>query len=86
MAHRVHLPPFGEVMEEGAVVAWHKEEGDPVTKGEPLFDLETDKSVMTVEAFHSGTLLRILVPAGETVPVGTTIAWIGQPGEELPEA
>lgn len=86
MAHRVHLPPFGEVMEEGTVVQWFKQEGEAIQKGEPLFELETDKSVVTVESFYSGTLLKILVPQGETVPVGTTIAWIGETGEELPEA
>lgn len=84
MAHRVHLPPFGEVMEEGTVVVWHKKEGDQVVKGEPLFDLETDKSVLTVESFHRGVLLKIVVPENQTVPVGTTIAWIGEPGEEVP--
>ena len=82
----IRVPPLSESVSTATLIKWRKQEGEAVQKGEPLFELETDKSVVTVESFYSGTLLKILVPEGETVPVGTTIAWIGEPGEELPEA
>src|SRR5204863_91758 len=69
-------------MESGTVVKWLKAEGEPVAKGEPLYELDTEKVTQEVEAEASGVLLRIAVPAGE-VAVGTTVAFIGEPGEEV---
>jgi pyruvate dehydrogenase E2 component (dihydrolipoamide acetyltransferase) len=69
-------------METGTVVRWLKAEGDAVARGEPLYELDTEKVTQEVEADAGGTLLRILVQAGEA-PVGTTLAWIGAPGEEV---
>jgi pyruvate dehydrogenase E2 component (dihydrolipoamide acetyltransferase) len=69
-------------MEVGTVVRWLKAEGDPVTKGDPLYELDTDKVTQEVEAEASGTLLTIAVAEGE-VPVGTTLAVIGEPGESF---
>ena len=57
-----------------------------VAVGQPLFVVETDKAAVEVPAEQAGTLLKILVPAGETVPVSTAVAWIGTPGEAMPEA
>ncbi len=80
MATDVKLPRLGQGMESGTIVRWLKAEGDTVEKGEPLFEVDTDKATQEVEAEASGVLLRISVPSGE-VPVGQTIALIGEPGE-----
>jgi pyruvate dehydrogenase E2 component (dihydrolipoamide acetyltransferase) len=80
---QVIMPMLGLTMEEGAVAEWLKREGDEVTKDEPLFTVEMDKGIVEVPAPASGILLRILAPTGQTVPVKTPIAQIGQPGEPL---
>jgi pyruvate dehydrogenase E2 component (dihydrolipoamide acetyltransferase) len=69
-------------MESGTIVKWLKAEGDAVEKGEPLYELDTEKVTQEVEAEASGVLLEIAVPDGE-VPVGTTIAYIGEAGEQV---
>jgi pyruvate dehydrogenase E2 component (dihydrolipoamide acetyltransferase) len=69
-------------MESGTIVKWLKSEGEPVEKGEPLYELDTDKVTQEVEAEADGVLLKILVGEGE-VDVGTTIAVIGKEGEEV---
>ena len=84
MASEVKLPRLGQGMEAGTIVKWLKAEGDKVEKGEPLYELDTDKVTQEVEAEASGVLLRIAVVEGE-VPVGQTIAFIGEEGEQAPE-
>ncbi len=84
MAAEVKVPRLGQGMETGTVVKWLKAEGDPVEKGEPLYELDTDKVTQEVEAEAAGVLLKIAVPEGE-VPVGTTIAFIGEQGESVPD-
>ncbi|HUU68884.1 MAG TPA: biotin/lipoyl-containing protein, partial [Planctomycetota bacterium] len=79
------MPKLGQTMEEGTVEKWLKKEGDTVTKGEPLFEVTTDKATLEVEAFVSGTLLKVLVNEGETVPVNEVIAFVGEKGEAVPE-
>jgi pyruvate/2-oxoglutarate dehydrogenase complex dihydrolipoamide acyltransferase (E2) component len=76
MATEFTMPMLGEVMEEGHIVAWRKQEGDPVRKGEILMEVETDKAIMEVESTVSGVLKKILVPKGQTVPVNTPLALI----------
>src|SRR5205823_10427820 len=71
-------------MESGTIVRWLKSEGEPVEKGEPLFELDTDKVTQEVEAEAAGVLLKIAVAEGE-VPVGQTVAFIGAEGEDVPE-
>jgi pyruvate dehydrogenase E2 component (dihydrolipoamide acetyltransferase) len=78
------MPKFGQMTEESAIVEWKKKEGDKVAKGDVLFTVETDKSVMEAESFCDGTLLKILVPPGVNVPVASTVGWVGTPGEALP--
>ncbi|HEY4348781.1 MAG TPA: dihydrolipoamide acetyltransferase family protein [Gaiellaceae bacterium] len=85
MATDVKLPRLGQGMESGTIVKWLKAEGDRVEKGEPLFEVDTDKATQEVEAQASGVLLAISVASGE-VPVGQTIAVIGEPGEKVPAA
>ena len=84
MATEVILPRLGQGMESGTIVRWLKSEGEPVEKGEPLFELDTDKVTQEVEAEAAGVLLKIAVAAGE-VPVGQTVAFIGAEGEDVPE-
>jgi pyruvate dehydrogenase E2 component (dihydrolipoamide acetyltransferase) len=85
MANEVKLPRLGQGMESGTIVKWLKSEGDQVEKGEPLYELDTDKVTQEVEAEVSGVLLKIAVAEGEA-PVGQTIAVIGEQGESVPEA
>jgi pyruvate dehydrogenase E2 component (dihydrolipoamide acetyltransferase) len=82
MATEVKLPRLGQGMEAGTIVKWLKSEGEQVAKGEPLYELDTDKVTQEVEAEASGVLLKIAVAEGE-VPVGRTIAVIGEEGEEV---
>jgi pyruvate dehydrogenase E2 component (dihydrolipoamide acetyltransferase) len=84
MAAEVKLPRLGQGMETGTIVKWLKAEGDEVAKGEPLYELDTDKVTQEVEAEAEGVLLKIAIPEGE-VPVGTTIAFIGEAGEDVPD-
>jgi pyruvate dehydrogenase E2 component (dihydrolipoyllysine-residue acetyltransferase) len=84
MATEIKLPRLGQGMESGTIVKWLKAEGDPVEKGEPLYELDTDKVTQEVEADASGVLLKIAIAEGE-VEVGKTIAVIGKEGEEVPE-
>lgn len=73
---KVNLPKWGMGLEEGTVVRWLKTEGDEVCKGEPLVEIETAKATQEVEAPVSGTLVRILLAAGQTAAVNTEIALI----------
>jgi pyruvate dehydrogenase E2 component (dihydrolipoamide acetyltransferase) len=85
MATEVKLPRLGQGMEAGTIVRWLKSEGDTVEKGEPLYELDTDKVTQEVEAEAGGVLLKIAIPEGE-VEVGKTIAVIGEAGEEVTQA
>ena len=83
MASIVIMPKQGLMMEEGVLTQWLKNEGDQVTAGEPLFEMETDKLTITMDAEVSGTLLKIIHPAGDTVPITKPIAIVGEPGEDI---
>jgi pyruvate dehydrogenase E2 component (dihydrolipoamide acetyltransferase) len=82
MATEIKLPRLGQGMESGTIVKWLKNEGESVEKGEPLYELDTDKVTQEVEADASGVLLKIAVEEGE-VEVGKTIAVIGEQGEDV---
>ncbi|MDP9280592.1 MAG: 2-oxo acid dehydrogenase subunit E2 [Chloroflexota bacterium] len=83
---RVILPKLGLTMDEGRLIAWHKKEGDRVEKGEVLFEVETDKANMEIEASASGVVRRILLPADASAPVATVIALIADTVDEpLPD-
>src|SRR5581483_7328453 len=82
MASEVKLPRLGQGMESGMVTKWLKREGDAVRQGEPLFEVDTDKVTQEVESDFSGVLLKIALLEGEA-PVGQTIGWIGDAGEEI---
>jgi pyruvate dehydrogenase E2 component (dihydrolipoamide acetyltransferase) len=85
MIHAIRMPKPGQMTEECTITTWFKREGDPVAKGDILFEIETDKSAMEVESFEEGVLLRQVVGEGATVPVNTICAYIGKVGEEIPE-
>lgn len=84
MPFEITMPQLGLTMEQGAVVEWYVGEGDSISEGQEIFSVETDKSVVSVEARQEGILARILMPVGQTVPVGTCLAVGVAPGESLP--
>jgi pyruvate dehydrogenase E2 component (dihydrolipoamide acetyltransferase) len=86
MAIAVQLPALSPTMTEGKILKWLKKEGDKISSGTAIAECETDKSNLEIEAYDDGTLLKILVPEGSAAPVGSTIAWIGKPGEAIPDA
>jgi pyruvate dehydrogenase E2 component (dihydrolipoyllysine-residue acetyltransferase) len=83
MATEVQLPALSPTMTEGKIVKWLKKEGDSISSGEAIAEVETDKSNLEVESFDDGVLLKILVPEGETGKVGAPIAVIGAKGEKV---
>ena len=72
----VNMPKFGLIMTEGTIVEWYKQEGDHVTQGDPICQVETQKLMNDVEAPVSGTLTKIIAQADETVPIQEPIAEI----------
>ena len=83
MATELKMPQMGYDMEEGTVVRWLKEEGSTVTRNEAVAEIETDKAVVEFESDSEGVLLKIVAPEGTIVPVGQTIAVVGNAGEEV---
>ena len=86
MATEVLMPKLGLTMTEGTIEEWKYKEGDAVKKGDILFSVATDKLTNDVECEEDGTLLKILLPEGETAPCKSVIAWIGAAGEAVPDA
>jgi pyruvate dehydrogenase E2 component (dihydrolipoamide acetyltransferase) len=84
MAFSVVMPALEMAQETGKLLSWRKKEGDAVSKGEPLLEIETDKAVVEVEAPADGVLAGIRASEGAEIPVGQTIAWIVAPGEHPP--
>jgi pyruvate dehydrogenase E2 component (dihydrolipoamide acetyltransferase) len=84
MSSQVTLPRLGQGMESGTIVRWLKSEGEQVEKGDPLYELDTEKVTQEVEADSSGVLLKILAQEGDEIEVGKAIAVIGEEGEEVP--
>jgi pyruvate dehydrogenase E2 component (dihydrolipoamide acetyltransferase) len=83
MATQVVMPKLSPTMEEGQLSRWLKKEGDKVSVGEGLAEIDTDKATMEAQALAEGVLRKVLVNEGETVPLGTVIAIIGQPDEDI---
>jgi len=84
MAISVVMPALEMAQETGKLLAWRKKEGERVTKGEPLLEIETDKAVVEVEAPGDGVLAGVTADVGAVIPVGETIAWLVAPGEKPP--
>ncbi|WP_281541050.1 pyruvate dehydrogenase complex dihydrolipoamide acetyltransferase [Maribacter aestuarii] len=83
MATVVNMPRLSDTMEEGTVAAWLKKVGDKIEEGDILAEIETDKATMEFESFNEGTLLHIGIPEGETAPVDSLLAIIGEEGEDI---
>jgi pyruvate dehydrogenase E2 component (dihydrolipoamide acetyltransferase) len=81
----VTMPQMGADMVEGTLVRWLKQVGDRVERGEAIAEIETDKATVELEAFQSGTILKLVASEGDIVPVGDVIAVLGEPGEVPPE-
>src|SRR3954447_16738700 len=77
------MPKLSPTMEEGQLSRWLKKEGDKVSVGEGLAEIDTDKATMEAQALASGVLRKVLVKEGDTVPLGTIIAIIGEPDEDI---
>jgi pyruvate dehydrogenase E2 component (dihydrolipoamide acetyltransferase) len=86
MAVSVVMPALEMAQETGKIISWLKKEGDAISKGEPLAEIETDKVVLELEASADGVLAGVNAGAGDVVQVGKTIAWIVAPGEKPPAA
>jgi len=84
MAVSIVMPALEMAQETGKIISWLKKEGDPIAKGEPIAEIETDKVVLELEATADGVLAGISAAAGDVVPVGKTIAWVVAPGEQPP--
>src|SRR3712207_735077 len=81
----VIMPKMGDAMEEGTLLKWLKSEGDEVSAGDPIAEIETDKVTLELEAEDSGTLAQLIASEGQDIPVGEAIAFIAGEGEEVPE-
>ena len=86
MAEVITMLALSPTMEEGTIAAWLKAEGESVEEGEIIAEIETDKATMEMESFFEGTVLKVLVKSGDTVPVGAPMAVIGEAGEDPQEA
>ena len=86
MATLIDMPKLSDTMTVGTLVNWLKKEGDPVSNGDMIAEVETDKATMEVECFEDGILIKQYCKEGEEVPVGGAIAAVGEAGEEAPEA
>ena len=84
MPVEIVMPRLSDTMENGTIARWLKKEGDEVKKGEVLADVETDKATMPLESYAAGRLAQVLLPEGQSAPIGTTIAVIAVGGEQLP--
>src|ERR1700744_4280368 len=85
MAISVVMPALEMAQETGKIVSWRKKEGEGVKKGETLLEVETDKAVVEIEANGEGILGGVIAKEGDVIPVGQTIAWLLQPGEQPPK-
>src|ERR1041384_969040 len=83
MATQVIMPKLSPTMEEGQLSRWLKKEGDKVSMGEPLAEIDTDKATMEMQALGNGVLRKILIQEGESAPLGQLIAIIGDPDEDI---
>src|SRR5690606_24505235 len=83
MAQVITMPRLSDTMTDGTVATWIKKVGDKVNEGDILAEIETDKATMEFESFHSGTLLHIGVQEGESAPVDSILAIIGDEGEDI---
>ncbi|NBC66824.1 MAG: pyruvate dehydrogenase complex dihydrolipoamide acetyltransferase [Bacteroidetes bacterium] len=85
MAVKIEMPKLSDTMEEGVIAKWNVEEGDKVSSGDVIAEVETDKATMEVEVFDDGTILKILAQEGDAIPLGGLMAVVGEEGEDISE-
>ena len=85
MAKEIKMPDLGTNVEELVLLKWLKQVGDQVKRGEALCEIQTDKAVAELESVAKGVLLKQVVPEDSEITVGTVIAYVGEPGETVPE-
>ena len=83
MAEKMTMPKVGMMDGEIQLAKWLKEEGDIIAEGDFVADIESDKTLTQLESYVSGTILKIVVEEGDTVAIGTTLAIVGEPGEDI---
>ena len=83
MAEKINMPRLSDTMEEGTVAKWFKKVGDLVKEGDIIAEIETDKATMEFESFSEGELLYIGIKEGETAPVDSLLAILGNKGEDI---
>ena len=83
MAIKIEMPKLSDTMEEGVIAKWNVKEGDKVSSGDVIAEVETDKATMEVEVFDDGTILKILAGEGDAIPLGGIMAVIGDEGEDI---
>ena len=83
MSIEITMPRLSDTMERGTIIKWNVKEGDPVSAGDNVADIETDKATMEMQVYDDGHVARIIVQEGETVDVGTVIAIVAEEDEDL---
>lgn len=83
MAIKIEMPKLSDTMEEGVIAKWNVKEGDKVSSGDVIAEVETDKATMEVEVFDEGTILKILAQEGDAIPLGGLMAVVGEEGEDI---
>lgn len=83
MAVEIKMPQLSDTMDAGKILTWNKQEGEKISRGDILAEVETDKANLEIESFNEGFLLKIVVPEGESASVGEPIAFIGEQGESV---
>ena len=83
MAQLIEMPKLSDTMTVGTVVKWHKSKGDDVANGDVSMEIETDKATMDLESFEDGILLEVFVEEGSEAPIGSPLAAVGHPGEDI---
>src|SRR5215210_9048582 len=83
MANKILMPKLSPTMEEGQISRWIKQEGEEIEANETIAEVDTDKATMEMTSLEAGTLLKILVPAGDNAKLGQTIGIIGNKGEDF---
>ena len=85
MAIEIKMPDLGTTVETVVLLKWLKQEGEEVKRGEPICEVQTDKANTELESIAKGVLLKQVIAEETEIPVGTVIAYVGQPGESVPQ-
>ncbi len=86
MPIEITMPRLSDTMEQGTVITWHVKEGDTVSSGDVIADIETDKATMELESFDDGVVAKLAVPEGQSVPIGAVIVVLSEDGESAQDA